>query len=65
VNAATPMQPRAPHVYVVRWRKRDGAVGHKVFLVRGYAQRLLTALLADGRDAAVFTTPATWQEEQP
>ncbi len=26
------------------------------------AQRLLEALLADGREAAVFTTPATWEE---
>jgi len=61
VNATTPMQPHAHHVYVVRWRKRDGAVGHRVFLV--YAWRLLEALLADGREAAVFTTPATWEEE--
>ena len=62
MNAITPMKPRAPRVYVVRWRKRDGAVDHKVFMVRGYAWRLLTVLLADGREAALLTTPATWAE---
>ncbi len=59
----TPMKPRAPRVYVVRWRKGNGAVDHKVFLVRGYAWRFLTAMRADGREATLFTTPTTWREE--
>ena len=62
MSATTPMQPHAHHVYVVRWRKRDGAVGHKVFLVRGYAWRLLEAPLADGREAALFSAAASWEE---
>ena len=58
----TPMKPRAHHVYAVRWRKADGAVDNRIFLVHGYAWRFLTALRADGREAAMFTTPATWDE---
>jgi len=61
---AAPLKPRARRLWIVRWVRKHGTeTRHRVYLQRFSAQRFLAALLDDGRDAAMFSTPATWQEE--
>jgi len=61
---AAPLKPSARRIWIVRWVPADGTeTRHRVFLRRHPAQRFLTMLLDHGRDAAMFSTAATWQEE--
>jgi hypothetical protein len=62
---AAPLKPSAPRVWIVRWVRADGTeTRHRVYLQRYAAQRFHAMLLDDGRDVALFSTSATW-EQQP
>jgi len=61
---AAPLKPSSRRIWIVRWIREDGTeTRHRVYLQRFSAQRFLTALQADGRAAAMFSTSATWEEE--
>lgn len=63
IDHAAPLKPRARRLWIVRWVREDGTeTRHRVYLQRFSAQRFLTALVEDGRDAAMFSTSATWEE---
>jgi len=60
---AAPLKPTARQLWIVRWIREDGTeTRHRVFLRRHPAQRFLTALVDGGREAAMFSTPTTWEE---
>jgi hypothetical protein len=64
--AAPSLRPATRWIYIVRWVRVDGReTRHRIFMQRPAAQVFLLALLADGRDAALFVTAATWTEEHP
>ncbi len=59
-----PLKPGAARVWIVRWVRADGReTRHRMYLQWFAAQRFHAMLLDDGRDAALFSTRATWVAE--
>jgi hypothetical protein len=57
-----PLRPRTPRLWIVRWVREDGSeTRHRIYMTRHAATRFLRALLADGREAAMFSTPVEWE----
>lgn len=58
-----PLKPTGSFLWVVRWVTANGCTTKQhVYLTRHSAAKFLGMLLADGRDASMFTTAVDWQE---
>lgn len=61
---AAPLKPGARRLWIVRWIREDGTeTRHRIFLRQHAAQRFHAKLLDHGREAALFSTSATWVAE--
>lgn len=60
------LEPRRGHLHVVRWVRADGRdVRHRYYRRPADARRFLAKLHASGHEAAMFSSPVTWQRTDP